>query len=86
MLRENASPGNVNPDAATPWAAVISGFGACFALMTAALLAWHRWMEEKGRWNKFKDDNQVVYTGEVIQGKDSTDSGFSNAIYDSVAG
>lgn len=68
----------------TPWCAVISGLGACVTLVTACLVTWYRWMEEKGRWSKLNDDNTVVYTSEVKPetGNGTSDKGFSNVIYE----
>ena len=44
-----------------PWAAAVSGTGACLALITAGLLVFFTWSDERHKWKQFEEDSAIVF-------------------------
>ncbi|XP_045193109.2 uncharacterized protein LOC123549248 [Mercenaria mercenaria] len=56
-----------------PWAAAVSGIGACLALVSAGCLAFFTWADERQKWNKFDDDPSIVFKNDVQRDKSTCD-------------
>ncbi|WAR13219.1 hypothetical protein MAR_027399 [Mya arenaria] len=84
MLTETFADVYMSHDVGTPWAAIISGMGACCALVTAVLMGVRVWAIRNGRWEKMADETSVIYQKDSISlAEDRKEvKGMENAEYD----
>jgi hypothetical protein len=57
-----------------PWAAAVSGIGACLAFLTAVSLAFFAWFDERHKWNRFEEDSAIVFKNDNKPKDETQDS------------